>query len=55
MLINPNTGSNEFEDFEIDRSLDSAKFRKETGFQPITWREMIRKMANDNDYTNIEI
>lgn len=36
-----------FEDFRIDRSLDSTKFRKETGFQPSEWREMIRKMADD--------
>lgn len=35
-------------DFEIDRSLDSAKFRKITGFEPLTWREMIDKMAADN-------
>lgn len=36
-----------FEDFRIDRSLDSAKFREATGFQPIGWSEMIQKMADD--------
>ncbi len=36
-----------FADFEIDRSLDSTKFRKETGFQPADWREMIKRMADD--------
>ncbi len=37
-----------FEDFVIDRSLDSNKFRKATGFEPINWDEMIRRMAADN-------
>ena len=36
-----------FEDFRIDRSLDSAKFRNETGFKPASWREMIKLMADD--------
>ena len=36
-----------FEDFRIDRSLDSAKFRNETGFKPESWQKMIEKMAND--------
>lgn len=36
-----------FEDFKIDRSLDSAKFRRETNFQPLSWKDMIEKMAND--------
>jgi len=36
-----------FTDFKIDRSLDSTKFRKETGFNPPSWREMIQKMAED--------
>jgi dTDP-4-dehydrorhamnose reductase len=36
-----------FEEFEIDRSLDSTKFRRETNFQPMGWEEMIEKMAND--------
>jgi dTDP-4-dehydrorhamnose reductase len=36
-----------FDDFRIDRSLDSTKIRKLTGFQPASWEEMIREMAND--------
>lgn len=36
-----------FEDFRIDRSLDSTKFRQETGFSPASWKEMIERMAND--------
>lgn len=36
-----------FDDFRIDRSLDSTKFRSETGFKPQSWREMIEKMADD--------
>ena len=28
----------------IDRSLDSCKFRKITGFKPISWQEMVAKM-----------
>lgn len=36
-----------FAEFVIDRSLDSTKFRKETGFAPMSWEEMIEKMAND--------
>lgn len=36
-----------FEDFKIDRSLNSDKFRTETGFEPLDWEEMIKKMAAD--------
>ncbi|HEY0659492.1 MAG TPA: hypothetical protein VGD05_13505, partial [Pyrinomonadaceae bacterium] len=35
------------EEFKIDRSLNSAKFRSETGFTPLGWKEMIEIMAND--------
>ena len=35
------------EDFVIDRSLDSTKFRNLTGFSPDSWEKMIAKMAND--------
>lgn len=35
------------EDFEIDRSLDSRRFREATGFSPATWPEMIAEMARD--------
>lgn len=37
-----------FDDFEIDRSLDSTKFRSATGFKPADWEEMIVRMAADN-------
>ncbi len=37
-----------FEDFVIDRSLDSNKFREATGFEPTNWKEMIKRMAADN-------
>ena len=33
--------------FAIDRSLDSTKFRKETGFVPDSWENMIERMAAD--------
>jgi dTDP-4-dehydrorhamnose reductase len=36
-----------FEDFRIDRSLNSEKFRQATGFEPQSWKEMIRKLARD--------
>lgn len=35
------------EDFKIDRSLDSARFRKATGYSPKTWKKMIEEMADD--------
>lgn len=35
-----------FDDFHCDRSLDSTRFRRETGFQPKSWQEMIKAMAN---------
>lgn len=37
-----------FGDFEMDRSLDSTKFRKETGFVPLEWEKMIEIMAQDS-------
>lgn len=36
-----------FEEFKIDRSLNSTKFRRETDFQPASWEAMIKKMADD--------
>jgi dTDP-4-dehydrorhamnose reductase len=36
-----------FEEFRIDRSLDSTKFREATGFIPESWEAMIEKMAAD--------
>lgn len=35
------------EDFKIDRSLNSAKFREATGFKPLDWENMIDIMAKD--------
>ncbi|MGI8669319.1 MAG: dTDP-4-dehydrorhamnose reductase family protein [Aridibacter sp.] len=37
-----------FSDFQIDRSLNSEKFRDETGFNPLSWEKMIEKMAEDS-------
>lgn len=37
-----------FEDFRIDRSLNSAKFRAATEFDPPEWSEMVKMMARDN-------
>jgi dTDP-4-dehydrorhamnose reductase len=34
-------------DFQIDRSLDSSRFREATGFKPLSWPEMIAAMAAD--------
>jgi dTDP-4-dehydrorhamnose reductase len=31
-----------------DRSLDSAKFRKVTGFAPLPWQQMIQELAEDS-------
>ncbi len=36
-----------YENFYIDRSLDSTKFRAATGFQPIGWGKMLQTMADD--------
>lgn len=36
-----------FEDFKIDRSLNSDKFRQETDFEPQSWEEMVETMGND--------
>ena len=35
------------DEFEMDRSLDSTRFRTETGFEPLGWKEMIGLMASD--------
>lgn len=35
------------DEFEIDRSLDSTRFKSETGFMPLAWPEMIKRMADD--------
>ena len=36
-----------FDDFYIDRSLNSNRFSNTTGFRPRSWPEMIREMADD--------
>lgn len=35
-------------EFKIDRSLNSERFRSETGFSPLTWPEMVRLMKEDS-------
>src|SRR6185369_13391469 len=35
------------DDFRIDRSLDSTRFRNETGFEPRDWKSMVDTMAAD--------
>jgi len=37
----------DYPDVEIDRSLDSTRFRTTTGFQPRSWTDMVLQMAND--------
>lgn len=45
-----------FGDFEMDRSLDSAKFKKDTGFTPLRWEKMIEIMAQDSTpYDNFRL
>lgn len=34
-----------YSDFAIDRSLDSARFRQSTGYEPPAWSELVRRMA----------
>lgn len=43
------------EDFNMDRSLNSDRFRQITGYKPPTWSEMIQEMAKDTTslYTKI--
>jgi len=36
------------EEFKLDRSLDSTRFRAETGFSPKSWEQMIEVMAEDS-------
>lgn len=36
-----------FDDFYIDRSLNSETFRAATGFEPPEWKELVEMMAND--------
>lgn len=41
-------------DFTIDRSLNSDRFRAETGFSPLSWPEMIRSMREDSSVYGIK-
>ena len=36
-----------YDDFVIDRALDSSRFRELTGYQPPSWKEMIEALASD--------
>jgi len=38
----------EYPDFHCDRSLDSTLYRKETGFTPPSWGEMVDELAEDS-------
>ena len=40
------------EDFFMDRSLDSTRFRQATGYQPPSWSDMIQEMAKDSHFYN---
>lgn len=44
LVINP------YEDFVIDRSLNSDRFRLETGYIPPSWESMTREMAQSSAY-----
>ncbi len=47
-----NIGIEPFDDFAIDRSLNSDKFREATGFAPQSWENMIEQMAADSRLIN---
>ena len=38
------------ENFFMDRSLDSTRFRQATGYQPPSWAEMIQELAQDAQF-----
>ena len=40
------------EDFFMDRSLDSTRFRQATDYKPPSWIEMIQEMAKDQSFYN---
>jgi dTDP-4-dehydrorhamnose reductase len=42
-----NIGVNKYPDFHCDRSLDSTRFRQETGFTPLSWQQMVKELAED--------
>jgi dTDP-4-dehydrorhamnose reductase len=37
----------EYPDFHCDRSLDSTRYRRETGFTPLSWERMVEELARD--------
>lgn len=39
-----------FEDFHCDRSLNGSRFRKETGFTPPTWEEMVQGLVEEDSF-----
>lgn len=41
-------------EFKIDRSLNSEKFRAETGFEPLSWPKMVRLMREDSTVYGIK-
>ncbi len=45
--FNANVQIEPFADYVIDRSLDSSKFKRDTGFEPRAWDEMIALMVAD--------
>ena len=38
---------NEYPDYHCDRSLDSTRYRKKTGFTPPSWEKMVDELAED--------
>jgi dTDP-4-dehydrorhamnose reductase len=50
-LINNDFGLNieieKYPDYRVDRSLNGALFRQETGFKPLPWKKMVEEIAKD--------
>jgi len=38
---------NEYPDYHCDRSLDSTRYRKKTGFTPPSWEKMVDELTQD--------
>ncbi|MFD2442719.1 dTDP-4-dehydrorhamnose reductase family protein [Bacillus sp. CGMCC 1.16607] len=47
ILIEPNN------EFKCDRSLNSEKFQKETGYRPPQWKDLIKKMFEDYNKSSV--
>jgi len=43
-----------YDEFVLDRSLNSDRFRKETGYTPPSWRELVVKMHDEYLLNNME-